>query len=651
MKFLCPNCKAKYQIADEKVGGRTLKMDCRACGHTIVIRGGPQTQDVELPAAPPSPAASPQPATVRPHGAQTGSSPAVPAPGRRLAPAPGRRLAPAPAGPPRDGSHVGPTPARDASPRSALSADFRRQMSTGSHVAVEPPRTTSLDQWHVAIGNVPVGPMRRDEIARKIAAGAVTADSLAWREGLDDWRPLRDIPELAALLQGGEAMGGSDRRVPTGRAPAAGTHPPAVGSASRSAVSRVPAPHPPPAAPAARANVVPIGGRLGASAAPVLEDELDALESEPTRVATPFDLAAMETADRATARKEARPAAPEKARQEHAPAAPAAKETAATAAGAPSAPASDSPQVSMLPDPFPAAPPTAVAPASAPTSTASSSAASPTADAPPRTRDLERRGALPVGAWIGIAGAMSFGVAMAVMIAPRLLGPEPTAPAPATTTETAAAPPAASAAREAPVPTEAASRTEPSPEADAPSAPDEPRPPPSTTASASGGASPQSRGSSSTRRGGGGSSGSDEGAATQAAANDAVFSRFRDDGPTVESPLQPRPQTTTTESHRGGAASGEGLTSEQIRTVVTREQRTLQSCWELAIRGLRDVPTVRMDVDVTIGASGTVTSAHARGMGIGNLAECLERNVRRWRFPPSGDSSQASFPVVFSGTQ
>ena len=37
MKFLCPSCKAKYQIADEKVIGRTVKMKCRQCGRLIEI--------------------------------------------------------------------------------------------------------------------------------------------------------------------------------------------------------------------------------------------------------------------------------------------------------------------------------------------------------------------------------------------------------------------------------------------------------------------------------------------------------------------------------------------------------------------------------------------------------------------------------------
>jgi hypothetical protein len=48
---------------------------------------------------------------------------------------------------------------------------------------------------------VPVGPMTREELGRKIEAGAVNADSLCWREGMDDWRPLGGLPELSQLLR------------------------------------------------------------------------------------------------------------------------------------------------------------------------------------------------------------------------------------------------------------------------------------------------------------------------------------------------------------------------------------------------------------------------------------------------------------------
>src|SRR5260221_8300411 len=37
MKFLCENCKAKYQIADDKVAGRTVRMKCRKCGNMIEV--------------------------------------------------------------------------------------------------------------------------------------------------------------------------------------------------------------------------------------------------------------------------------------------------------------------------------------------------------------------------------------------------------------------------------------------------------------------------------------------------------------------------------------------------------------------------------------------------------------------------------------
>ncbi|MDB4998381.1 MAG: Signal recognition particle receptor protein FtsY, partial [Myxococcaceae bacterium] len=38
MKFLCEQCKAKYQISDEKVAGKTVRMKCRKCGHMIEVR-------------------------------------------------------------------------------------------------------------------------------------------------------------------------------------------------------------------------------------------------------------------------------------------------------------------------------------------------------------------------------------------------------------------------------------------------------------------------------------------------------------------------------------------------------------------------------------------------------------------------------------
>jgi predicted Zn finger-like uncharacterized protein len=38
MKFVCDTCQAQYMIADEKVGGRGVKVKCKKCGNTIVVR-------------------------------------------------------------------------------------------------------------------------------------------------------------------------------------------------------------------------------------------------------------------------------------------------------------------------------------------------------------------------------------------------------------------------------------------------------------------------------------------------------------------------------------------------------------------------------------------------------------------------------------
>ncbi len=37
MKFICDNCKAKYQIGDDKIAGRSVRMKCRRCGHLIQL--------------------------------------------------------------------------------------------------------------------------------------------------------------------------------------------------------------------------------------------------------------------------------------------------------------------------------------------------------------------------------------------------------------------------------------------------------------------------------------------------------------------------------------------------------------------------------------------------------------------------------------
>ena len=71
MKFLCPQCKAKYQIADDKIEGRTLRMKCRRCEHEIVVKGDLAIAESE----PPPPNKQP----VQPLGKAPAGGRAVPA--------------------------------------------------------------------------------------------------------------------------------------------------------------------------------------------------------------------------------------------------------------------------------------------------------------------------------------------------------------------------------------------------------------------------------------------------------------------------------------------------------------------------------------------------------------------------------------------
>ena len=48
MKITCESCQAKYTIADEKVAGKTVKIKCKKCNHSMVVHGANEA----APAAP-----------------------------------------------------------------------------------------------------------------------------------------------------------------------------------------------------------------------------------------------------------------------------------------------------------------------------------------------------------------------------------------------------------------------------------------------------------------------------------------------------------------------------------------------------------------------------------------------------------------------
>ena len=52
------------------------------------------------------------------------------------------------------------------------------------------------DSWYIAINGTEVGPMTLQELKATLATFADAKDMLVWRDGLADWKPVRDLPEL-----------------------------------------------------------------------------------------------------------------------------------------------------------------------------------------------------------------------------------------------------------------------------------------------------------------------------------------------------------------------------------------------------------------------------------------------------------------------
>src|SRR3954462_15219047 len=106
MKFLCPSCKAKYQIGDEKVAGRSVRMKCRKCGYVIQVLSVPGMGDA-------LPGSEPAPAPIDALSDVSAAPPPADAPALEIEPSV------APAGPPRPPPTAKSAPAAAAAPSAA----------------------------------------------------------------------------------------------------------------------------------------------------------------------------------------------------------------------------------------------------------------------------------------------------------------------------------------------------------------------------------------------------------------------------------------------------------------------------------------------------------------------------------------------------
>jgi len=620
MRFECDSCHAKYKIADEKVRGRVVRFPCRKCNHKILIDGHAPDAERTVPAGS---AYHAETVRRRPTEATARFAQEAPTSRSRRPSSPVRRRPPSV--PPRRPSAVS---RRLSSIPAAASSAF-----VGQHPGLAPalpmapagPRLAIAGEapaWHVSINDVPVGPVRLEEMGHKIDAGAVSEYSLVWREGFDEWRPLATVPELMALLHERRYSGPPQRTSFSSMPPFVDSRTSISESSQLTVV----------AGPAYRASASGAPGEFAA-----LADSL-APEGEP-----PWPLRDM-----------SQPAAP---------------------IGPPSVFGSSPPLGSF--SGLPAALGEGVSVPSAPPAAAAANAE------PRRGLSLgvlalifavifltgvvaflmyERFGDSVLDEWLGAgvstrvdsarrgdatrkraaSGALR-GPATAVSSEPATaVGTDPAATAPAGTEPStgsdsdaakvaesesgkrvpARATPATAAPRET---TEAKLVFEPpNPANDGPTMAPAPRPTAKTRPTARSETVQEA---------------SDEGSLS--AEEQKILDEF-------ESSSDAAPAEIAVKKVVSSQAGNKSLDGDGVRATVTTNKPRLQRCYERAIRGQQSPESVRLDVSVTVAASGRVKDASADGNGPGGLAECVEASVRRWRFPRSSEGGPAKFPIVFS---
>ncbi|MCH2110806.1 MAG: zinc-ribbon domain-containing protein [Polyangiaceae bacterium] len=199
MKFSCPGCQAKYQIADAKVAGRRLKMKCKKCGVEIPVDGRQvvvknQSSPEKVLEKPPLPPAQPLPSTqVKPKPLPRAGSAAKSSPGARK----GRTS----------------TNGVEGSGNSDKSVAASKNIAKPLQAPDLPPAQDML-RWYAGIDNQKVGPLNLAELRQKVHSKEIAKETFLWRDGLAGWAPLSEIEELAELAETAAGHGASPPTLP-----------------------------------------------------------------------------------------------------------------------------------------------------------------------------------------------------------------------------------------------------------------------------------------------------------------------------------------------------------------------------------------------------------------------------------------------------
>ena len=210
MNFACNKCDTRYTIADEKLRGKVLKIRCRNCSALITVRDPASAQPRARSTYGSGMYRRPGGAGVR----RTASSESIRAVGRRVAkPIEDARKRSGAGGWDTGGSGSGAVERPVARKRGhGVDPDGppgiapRRGDPRASQRRPDPFAEARRYRWFVSVEAGELGPISFQELLERVGAGEADGLSYGWREGLADWKLLREIDELKALFEpGGQA--------------------------------------------------------------------------------------------------------------------------------------------------------------------------------------------------------------------------------------------------------------------------------------------------------------------------------------------------------------------------------------------------------------------------------------------------------------
>ncbi len=232
MKFVCDDCGTQYLISDEKVGPKGVKIRCKRCGNIIIVHA--QNHQQEDPKAEDRADIDGQATDVAgsflkddepgldPEGDSTGDQ-------DELGQAFDQLLNNGLNDPDdEDDGEVGQSTEifsmeelaqlrnqKKQGEKEKIDQVFAEAEGTAIPQQSEAEDGSQREEWYVAIKDEQIGPMDLQEMENRWSSGQISANSLAWHPGMDDWKMVKDVPKLRYLL----GTENKDGELPTAVAP------------------------------------------------------------------------------------------------------------------------------------------------------------------------------------------------------------------------------------------------------------------------------------------------------------------------------------------------------------------------------------------------------------------------------------------------